>query len=326
MQKNMISKVKLVFCLLSIAASTPAYGWFNPIECAEYLSEVEWSKHLSGIDWTDFTKKVSYDTAKTTALASGAIFVFYQMLPALAKNLHKSKYPKAFEFIKEELVKAGLDSNDVTIKGTAPYAWGTILTLFGTYLFAPENALIEIENMLTEHPDSPLLDRYRFVINHEANHILLKHGRKRLLPTVGAIATSAFVYKGLAYIINNKLEIVGGEKGIDGPALSSLTRDAVDAGLKAAATVAILLTHGAFTRPQEQEADDTTRDEISVLKGGIKYFDELEKLTDDNFMMQLFNSYWGNILSAHPSIPHRIETLKERVSELEHEAALEANA
>ena len=74
---------------------------------------------------------------------------------------------------------------------------------------------------------------------------------------------------------------------------------------------------GYFTRSQEQEADDDTQDDVAALKGGIKYFDEIEKLTDDNPIAILFNSYWGNILSTHPSTSHRIKTLKERVAKLE---------
>jgi len=142
----MISNLKkqLLFGLLCVAFSSQINGW---------------TEHLSEINWPSFAKEVSCETAKTTALICGAVFVFANISPLLTKNITESKYPKAFAFIKEELEKAGLDSNDITIKGVAPYSWATVSTLFGTYLFAPENDLIEIENMLTEHPNSSLLNR-----------------------------------------------------------------------------------------------------------------------------------------------------------------------
>jgi len=147
------------------------------------------------------------------------------------------------------------------------------------------------------------------VINHEANHIRHKHVRKRILPIIGALSATMFSVSGLAYIVNNHPEIIGGTKSPLKAVINVCSPIATYIGLSTAL--------GFFIRPQEQEADDTTRDEISILKGGIKYFDEIDKITDDSIMAKIFNSRLGNFLSTHPSIPHRIETLKERVTELE---------
>jgi len=284
---------KLFLILLSITINTQTASW------AEYASNIHWS---------ECAKTVSNDTIKNTAITCGAFLTVANLLPYITKKISESKYPKAFTFIHQELEYAGVDSKAVTIKGVGPYSWATTSTLIGTYLFVPENDLIEIENLLTEHPNSRLLNRYRFVINHEANHIRHKHLRKRIVPIITALSATSFIQALCAYAVNNNPAVIQAD---DIQYTFSVKQATIGAAISMIGSLTMLLTLGYFTRPQEQEADDTTRDDASLLNGGIQYFDEVGKITDHKSKPIL-----GDLLSSHPSLQHRIKVLKDRIAVL----------
>lgn len=298
---------KLIFSLLlSISIIAPSHGFDLPIDS---LCKINWSKSISAFPWSDFGKTVGFDAAKKSIIVCSLIFAYTQLLPNLAKKIEKTKYPKAFNFIQQELEKSGVNPHDVIIRGTSPYSWATTSNLFETYLFVPESDLIEIENMLTEHPDSTLLNRYRFVINHEANHMRCKHVHKRMIPLMGTIAASIALGKALMYLVQYNSNIINGGKGEN---LSPLETLLVNYSVRTITTMCSMLVISYFSRSQEQEADDLTNNDLAVLKGGVKYFEEVKKITD-----HIADSNIRDALSTHPRLSDRIDRLKDRIEILE---------
>ena len=283
--------------------------------CIALPTHTAWQDELDHIDFKQMAREVGYDTAVFTSITGTLIAAILQVTPLLAKSIPATKYPKAYKFICEELEKDGIDPQTVTIKGVMPYSWATTSTLFGIYLFCPENDLIEIENMLTEHPDTTLLDRYKFVINHEANHIRHKHIRGRITTVMATIIGTFAITRTCRYLAENNPEVLGLTS--DDSSLGKVSKVLTVLNLCSYIASLSSLPLLAHCRTQEQEADDTTRNDRALLNGGIKYFGEIEKITDHSPIIVFLNTTFGNFFSTHPSLPHRIEMLKGRLALLD---------
>lgn len=100
----------------------------------------------------------------------------------VAKSADEEKFPRAFALIRHEMHQAGLNGMNVSFKTTLlTHDWELLKGDHPrhVYVVIPLIALQEIEQMLINHPETPILNKYRFITHCLAHQIRLNHPQKK---------------------------------------------------------------------------------------------------------------------------------------------------
>ncbi len=201
--------------------------------------------------------------------------------------------PLFTKFAQTECSKAGL--NNAKIKITKLVNQNNSIAHFNT-IYINDQDYERIVQLLKENPTDQELDKWKYILQHEANHVRNKHSIKMVMQTIGSVTLSGLIMDKLAF---HKMRM-----------LSRLMRGPLFA--------ASVFSVWQRANQHERQADAETENKLQILKAASLFFkdnrnNELSRLDHLRNSMMSFKA----AIDVHDPSKNRADSFDARLAQLE---------